>query len=54
LPEILKQANDLRSITAERGSYLMYLFHYENLPHKIAPPIINQYQSIKKHEEVSH
>jgi elongation factor G len=54
LSEMFKYTNDLRSITAGRGSYLMHLSHYENLPHKIALPIINQYQSTKKHEEVSH
>jgi len=54
LSEMFKYTNDLRSITAGRGSYLMHLSHYENLPHKIATPIINQYQSTKKHEEVSH
>jgi elongation factor G len=54
LSEMFKYTNDLRSITAGRGSYLMHLSHYENLPHKIAAPIINQYQASKKHEEVSH
>jgi len=53
LSEMFKYTNDLRSITAGRGSYLMHLSHYENLPHKIASSIINQYQSTKKHEEVS-
>jgi len=52
LSEMFKYTNDLRSITAGRGSYLMRLSHYENLPHKIASPIINQYQSTKKQEEV--
>ncbi len=54
LSEMFKYTNDLRSITAGRGSYLMRLSHYENLPQKIAAQIINQYQSTKKHEEVSH
>jgi elongation factor G len=54
LSEMFKYTNDLRSITAGRGSYLMHLSHYENLPHKIASPIINQYRSTRKHEEVSH
>jgi len=54
LSEMFKYTNDLRSITAGRGSYLMHLSHYENLPQKLALPIINQYQSTKKHEEVSH
>jgi elongation factor G len=54
LSEMFKYTNDLRSITAGRGSYLMHRSHYENLPHKIASPIINQYQSTRKQEEVSH
>ena len=54
LSEMFKYTNDLRSITAGRGSYLMHLSHYENLPQKLASSIINQYQSTKKHEEVSH
>jgi len=54
LSEMFKYTNDLRSITAGRGSYLMHLSHYENLPQKLASPIINQYQSTKKQEEVSH
>lgn len=53
LSEMFKYTNDLRSITAGRGAYLMHLSHYENLPQKLALPIINQYQSTKKHEEVS-
>ncbi|MDD5116450.1 MAG: elongation factor G [Candidatus Omnitrophica bacterium] len=54
LSEMFKYSNDLRSITAGRGAYLMHLSHYESLPQKLAAPIINQYQASKKHEEVSH
>jgi elongation factor G len=53
LSEMFKYTNDLRSITAGRGAYLMHLSHYENLPHKITSLIINQYQSTRKHEEVT-
>ena len=53
LSEMFKYTNDLRSITAGRGVYLMHLSHYENLPHKITALIINQYQSTRKHEEVA-
>ncbi|MDD5560917.1 MAG: elongation factor G [Candidatus Omnitrophica bacterium] len=53
LSEMFKYTNDLRSITAGRGSYVMHMSHYENLPHKIALPIINQYQSSRKQEETS-
>ena len=52
LSEMFKYANDLRSITAGRGSYTMRFSHYEEVPHKIAAPIISQYQAAKKHEEV--
>jgi elongation factor G len=52
LSEMFKYANDLRSITAGRGSYTMHFSHYEGVPHKIASSIISQYQAAKKHEEV--
>jgi len=52
LSEMFKYANDLRSITAGRGSYTMHFSHYESVPHKIAASIISQYQATKKHEEV--
>ena len=51
LSEMFKYANDLRSITGGRGSYVMRFSHYEELPHKIAQPIITQYQASKKQEE---
>jgi elongation factor G len=53
LSEMFKYTNDLRSITAGHGVYLMRLSHYENLPHKITTLIINQYQATRKHEEVT-
>jgi len=52
LSEMFKYANDLRSITAGRGSHTMHFSHYEEVPHKIAAPIISQYQATRKHEEV--
>ncbi|MCX5704944.1 MAG: elongation factor G [Candidatus Omnitrophica bacterium] len=51
LSEMFKYANDLRSITGGRGSYIMRFSHYEEVPHKVAQPIITQYQSSRKHEE---
>ena len=51
LAEMFKYANDLRSITGGRGMYTMRFSHYEEVPHKIAQPIIVQYQASKKHEE---
>ncbi|MCX5707267.1 MAG: elongation factor G [Candidatus Omnitrophica bacterium] len=51
LAEMFKYANDLRSITGGRGMYTMRFSHYEEVPHKIAGPIISQYQATKKQEE---
>jgi len=51
LSEMFKYANDLRSITAGRGSYIMHFSHYEEVPHKVSSPIISQYQAAKKQEE---
>jgi elongation factor G len=51
LSEMFKYANDLRSITGGRGAYTMRFSHYEEVPHKIAQPIITKYQASKKQEE---
>lgn len=51
LSEMFKYANDLRSMTGGRGTYIMRFSHYEEVPHKVAQPIIAQYQSTRKHEE---
>jgi len=51
LAEMFKYANDLRSITAGRGIYTMRFSHYEEVPHKVAAPIITHYQATKKQEE---
>ena len=51
LSEMFKYANDLRSITAGRGFYVMHFSHYEEVPHKVSAPIITHYQSNKKQEE---
>ncbi|MCX5710350.1 MAG: EF-Tu/IF-2/RF-3 family GTPase, partial [Candidatus Omnitrophica bacterium] len=51
LSEMFKYANDLRSITGGRGMYIMRFSHYEEVPHKIAQPIIVKYQATKKQEE---
>lgn len=42
--EMLKYANDLKSITAGRGMYTMSFSHYEEVPQKIASTIIAQAQ----------
>jgi len=52
LSGMFKYANDLRSITAGRGAYIMHFSHYEEVPHKTAAVIISQYQATKKHEEL--
>jgi len=51
LAEMFKYANDLRSITGGRGTYTMRFSHYEEVPHKVAQPIIQAYQASKKPEE---
>jgi len=51
LSEMFTYANDLRSLTGGRGSYMMRFSHYEELPHKVAAGIISQYQASKKVEE---
>jgi elongation factor G len=51
LAEMFKYANDLRSLTGGRGMYTMRFSHYEEVPHKVAAVIINQYQATKKQEE---
>jgi elongation factor G len=51
LAEMFTYANDLRSLTGGRGTYIMRFSHYEEVPHKIASTIISQYQASKKPEE---
>lgn len=51
LSEMFKYANDLRSITGGRGAYTMRFSHYEEVPPRIAQPIMSHYQATKKHEE---
>jgi elongation factor G len=51
LAEMFTYANDLRSMTGGRGSYLMRFSHYEEVPHKISSGIVSQYQASKKPEE---
>ena len=51
LSEMFTYANDLRSITGGRGSYIMRFSHYEQVPHKVASTIITQYQASRKQEE---
>lgn len=51
LAEMFKYANDLRSMTGGRGTYLMRYSHYAEVPHKISAPIITHYLATKKHEE---
>ncbi|MCX5714826.1 MAG: elongation factor G [Candidatus Omnitrophica bacterium] len=51
LAEMFTYANDLRSLTGGRGTYIMRFSHYEEMPHKQASTIISQYQASKKPEE---
>jgi len=50
LSEMFTYANDLRSLTGGRGSYTMRYSYYEEVPHKIASGIINQYLATRKQE----
>ncbi|MFA6349915.1 MAG: elongation factor G [Candidatus Omnitrophota bacterium] len=54
MSEMFTYANDLRSMTGGRGSYIMRFSHYEELPHKQAANIIQQYQANRKHEQEGH
>jgi elongation factor G len=48
LAQMFTYANDLRSITGGRGSYIMKFSHYEQVPAKIASEIIKRHQAEKK------
>jgi len=50
LAEMLKYASDLKSVTGGRGSYTMKFSHYEEVPAKIAQPIIAQAQAARAQE----
>ncbi len=51
LSEMFKYANDLRSMTGGRGSYVMRFSSYEEVPSRVASTIIDNYQKTQKHEE---
>lgn len=51
LAEMFTYGNDLRSMTQGKGSYIMRFSHYEQVPGKIAQPIISAYQAQHKPEE---
>ncbi len=50
LAEMFTYASDLRSMTQGKGSYSMKFAHYEQVPAKIAQPIIAKFQA--QHAEV--
>ncbi|MGE5308782.1 MAG: elongation factor G [Deltaproteobacteria bacterium] len=45
LSEMFTYASDLRSMTQGKGSFTMHFAHYEQVPAKIAQPIIAKYQA---------
>jgi elongation factor G len=51
LSEMFTYASDLRSMTQGKGSYAMRFAHYEQVPAKIAQPIIAKYQMQHKEAE---
>jgi len=50
LSEMLKYATELKSLTAGRGAYTMKFSHYEEVPAKVAQPIIAQFKASKEGE----
>lgn len=51
LAEMFTYGNDLRSMTQGKGSYTMKFSHYEQVPAKIAQPIIARYQEHYKEQD---
>jgi elongation factor G len=51
LSEMFTYASDLRSMTQGKSSYTMKFSHYEQVPAKIANPIIHAYQEHYKEDE---
>lgn len=51
LAEMFTYANELRSMTQGRGFYTMKFSHYEQVPHKVAQPVIDAYKKSKSGEE---
>jgi elongation factor G len=51
LSEMFTYASDLRSLTQGKGSFSMKFSHYEQVPGKMAQPIIAHYQEHHKAEE---
>jgi elongation factor G len=51
LSEMFTYASDLRSMTQGKGSYTMRFAHYEQVPAKLAAPIIAKYQAQHKETE---
>jgi elongation factor G len=51
LSEMFTYASDLRSITQGKGNFTMKFSHYEQVPSKMAQPIIAHYQEHHKAEE---
>ncbi|MCX5708625.1 MAG: elongation factor G [Candidatus Omnitrophica bacterium] len=51
LSEMFTYASDLRSLTQGKGSFTMKFSHYEQVPGKMAQPVIAHYQEHHKAEE---
>jgi elongation factor G len=52
MAEVLRYANDLRSMTGGRGVFTMEFFHYEEVPGHLSEKIINEAKA--KKEETKH
>ena len=51
LEEMYKYVNELKSITAGKGTYTMKFSHYEQVPSNIAQTIIQKAQAQKVEEK---
>ena len=51
LSEMFKYANDLRSMTAGRGTYSMRFSHYEEAPQKVVLEVVNAAKARQQQEE---
>ncbi|MBI3991361.1 MAG: elongation factor G [Candidatus Omnitrophica bacterium] len=48
--EMLKYSTELRSMTGGRGSFSMKFSHYEEVPHRVVQPILEQFKKEKEKE----
>ena len=54
LEEMYKYVNELKSITAGRGTYTMQFSHYEVVPSNLAQAIIDKAKKAKEAQKQAH